>query len=241
MNKLKFITRHIPNAITCCNLLSGSMAIYLALNKGDVYTASFCIILAAVFDFFDGFSARLLKAYSNIGKDLDSLADVVSFGVAPSMLLFSSINKCGCYETMYLFPVFIIGAFAALRLAKFNNDTRQTTSFIGLPVPANALFWIGITDIIMKHRIELSGFHTTTLAVIYMLVAVFSFLMISELPMFSLKISKGSDRKQLMMPLLLVFLGVASIVRFGLAGFAVIILFYLFICIASLYKNKQKK
>lgn len=241
MSKFKFITNHIPNAITCCNLLSGTMAIYTALACGDVTMASFWIILAAVFDFFDGFSARLLKAYSNIGKDLDSLADVVSFGVAPAMLMFACLDKYEIYDTIYMYPVFVLGAFAALRLAKFNNDTRQTTSFIGLPVPSNALFWIGLADILLKYSTELREYRISTIVVMYLLVALFSFLMVSELPMFSLKLSKDKTRKELTMPLIVIFLGVASFVRLGMTGFAVIILFYIFVCVASLYKNKQKK
>lgn len=238
MNRLSFITKHIPNTVTCCNLLCGSFSMYFALHKGDIYTAALFIILAAVFDFFDGFLARLLKAYSNIGKDLDSLADVVSFGVAPAMLIFSCMEKCNLYEVVYILPVFVLGAFAALRLAKFNNDTRQTTSFIGLPVPANALFWIGVADIIVKHQRELSVYANMVLIAVYILVGIFSFLMVSELPMFSLKGNKDGDRKQLIMPLMLIVLAVVSVVRFGLAGFAITILLYLIMCVASLFKKK---
>ena len=140
------IKSHIPNTITCCNLVSGSIATYFAV-VGNMELSFFWIIAGAVFDFFDGMSARLLGVSSPIGKELDSLADVITFGLAPSAMVFS---LTGVMEyPAFLEPVgyfipffaFVMAAFSALRLAKFNLDERQTTSFIGLPTPANALFW----------------------------------------------------------------------------------------------------
>ena len=138
--------KHIPNTITCCNLISGCAATVFAIY-GVPELALSLIILGAVFDFFDGMSARLLHVSSEIGKELDSLADVVTFGVAPSSILYwylGMIDYPAFLEPMrevVPFFAYVLAAFSALRLAKFNLDTRQTTSFIGLPTPADALFW----------------------------------------------------------------------------------------------------
>ena len=140
--------RHIPNTITCCNLLSGCVAAMFAFE--GMYPIAFAFIIAgAVFDFFDGLTARALKVSSPIGKELDSLADVITFGFAPGAMVYSWLDECvdsqlsslGCQLTSILpFTAFLLVAFSALRLAKFNVDERQTSSFIGLPTPANALF-----------------------------------------------------------------------------------------------------
>ena len=138
--------KHIPNTITCCNLISGCVATVFALF-GIPEMALLFIILGAVFDFFDGMTARVLGVSSPIGKELDSLADDVTFGVAPASILFWFLGIIDYPEflegwrNVIPFLAYIIAAFSALRLAKFNLDTRQTTSFIGLPTPANALFW----------------------------------------------------------------------------------------------------
>ncbi|MBQ5506414.1 MAG: CDP-diacylglycerol--serine O-phosphatidyltransferase, partial [Prevotella sp.] len=139
------IKKHIPNTITCCNLVSGCIATTFAF-AGNPKMAMFWIIMGAVFDFFDGMVARLLKVSSPIGKELDSLADDVTFGVAPSAIVFSELFTLQYpvlqgLQTYIPYCAFLIAAFSALRLAKFNLDDRQTTSFIGLPTPANALFW----------------------------------------------------------------------------------------------------
>ena len=143
------ITRSIPNTLTCLNLFSGCIACVMAFEANYNLALAF-IILSAVFDFFDGMMARLLNAHSPIGKDLDSLADDVSFGVAPSLIVFSLFKEMHYPASMefiapYMpYTAFLISVFSALRLAKFNNDTRQTSSFIGVPVPANALFWASL-------------------------------------------------------------------------------------------------
>ena len=134
------ITKHIPNTITCLNLFSGSMAVYYAF-LGNYQLVFALVLLAAVFDFFDGFAARLLKAYSPMGKELDSLADMVSFGLAPGAVAFSLLRQT-VFPEWLAFAGFIIPVFSALRLAKFNIDERQTNSFIGMPTPANAIFWV---------------------------------------------------------------------------------------------------
>lgn len=180
--------RHIPNTITCCNLLSGCVAATYAFE--GVYTIAFvCIILGAVFDFFDGLTARALKVSSPIGKELDSLADVVTFGLAPASMVFNWLRECADAH-LHMLPAFVVPflafllvAFSALRLAKFNVDERQTSSFIGLPTPANALFWgalvIGSHDAIVTHPY---GW-----VLVIALVMLFSWLLVAEIPMFSLK------------------------------------------------------
>ena len=140
------IRKHIPNSITCMSLISGCVATVMAF-EGNLFGALTWIIIAALFDFCDGFAARLLKAYSPMGKELDSLSDMVSFGVAPGIVLFHLLTTCvpslplGELGSYLPFLAFVIPTFSGLRLAKFNIDERQTTSFIGLPVPAHALFW----------------------------------------------------------------------------------------------------
>ncbi len=187
------IKKHIPNTITCCNLVSGCIATSYAFG-GSPKMALLWIIIGAVFDFFDGMSARLLHVSSPIGKELDSLADDVTFGVAPATIVFSelavleypSFLQPFCEYIPYL--AFIIAAFSALRLAKFNLDERQTTSFIGMPTPANALFW---GSLIVFNPFWLEGYSWSVL-VILALVCITSFLLICELPMFALKFKQWS-------------------------------------------------
>ena len=177
------ITKHIPNTITCCNLLSGCMAVMAAFNA-DAWHTLLWVVAGALFDFCDGLSARLLKAYSPIGKELDSLADLVTFGLAPAMLCLTTL--CGFhYSSDTLFSIYpyiglVLVVFAALRLAKFNTDERQTSSFLGLAVPANALFWCGL------FQLDLNAIPAAP-RIIGALVVLFAGLMVSEIPMFSLK------------------------------------------------------
>ena len=180
--------RHIPNMITCCNLLSGCVAAVFAFE--GVYTIAFaCIIMGAVFDFFDGLTARALKVSSPIGKELDSLADVITFGFAPATMAYSWLCECASAHLDMLvasampFAAFLLVAFSALRLAKFNVDERQTSSFIGLPTPANALFWGGL--VIGSHDVVVAQSYGWVLVLV--LILLFSWLLVAEIPMFSLK------------------------------------------------------
>lgn len=175
------IKSKIPNTITCCNLLAGFFAIVFAFSANEQFGALsgrewayICIGAAAIFDFCDGFAARLLHAYSDVGKELDSLADLVSFGVAPAMLLFNVVDNWGCWAAP------LIAALGALRLARFNVDTRQTSVFIGLPIPANAIFWIGYTAWIYVHGCPAPW-------AVLVVVLLEASLMVSSMPMFSLK------------------------------------------------------
>ncbi|MDO4692213.1 MAG: CDP-diacylglycerol--serine O-phosphatidyltransferase [Porphyromonadaceae bacterium] len=223
------IKRHIPNAITCLNLLSGALSIIYTLKVGDLHMAATFIILAAVFDFFDGLAARALGVSSPIGKDLDSLADVLSFGLAPAILVVQGLwdTGIGFYEAL---PVLVLAAAAALRLAKFNHDTRQTTSFIGLPVPANALFWIGYWAFIptLADLIGGVGMRVST----YVGVVLLAYLMLSEIPMFSFKVKKLSF-SALAYQIILVVAVVASVVAFGLLGFSIGVLAYVLLSIVQ--------
>ena len=187
------ITRLIPNTITCCNLLSGCLAVMAAFHA-DAWHALLWVVAGAIFDFCDGLSARLIKAYSPLGKELDSLADLVTFGLAPAMLCLMTLRQFD-YPTDFLVSAFpyiglILVVFAALRLAKFNTDERQTSSFLGLAVPANALFWCGL------FQNDLSAIPEAPW-IIGALVILFAWLMISEIPMFSLKFKslKWADNK----------------------------------------------
>ena len=223
------IKKHIPNTITCCNLISGCIAIAYAFS-GKIEISFTWIIIGAVFDFFDGMSARLLKVSSPIGKELDSLADIVTFGVAPSTILFSKLGIMSYHSILESlrgilpFIAYIMAAFSALRLAKFNLDERQTLGFIGLPTPANALFW-GSLLIGLGKRID-----SSPLMCIFIIVGIFisSWLMVSEIPMFALKFKEwGWKKNQIKYIFLLTCIPLIAI--FGITGFAIIVAWYVII------------
>src|SRR5476651_291942 len=149
----KRVKKHLPNAITCANLFSGCVGIVFAFSGNPVF-AAYCIFLAAIFDFFDGFASRVLQSFSGIGKDLDSLADMVSFGFLPAAIMYQLFLQAPQIEgvSQYLnFIAFLIPVFSALRLAKFNTDERQTEIFIGLPTPANAILIASLPFILDQH------------------------------------------------------------------------------------------
>lgn len=189
---------NLPNIITCCNLICGCMAIFLGLND-QVELACLCIVLGAVFDFFDGMTARALHISGPIGKELDSLADMVSFGVAPSVLFYEICFYLDILEFEFAWMAFlmasIMAAFSALRLAKFNCDERQHLSFIGLPTPSNALFWIGMSFMVRIPAVyDFITFHAWGCGFCFgLLLVAMSVLLICELPMFSLKIKPGHN------------------------------------------------
>ena len=223
------IKKHIPNTITCCNLISGCIAIAYAFS-GKIEISFTWIIIGAVFDFFDGMSARLLKVSSPIGKELDSLADIVTVGVAPSTILFSKLGIMSypslleSLRGILPFIAYIMAAFSALRLAKFNLDERQTLGFIGLPTPANALFW-GSLLIGLGKRID-----SSPLMCIFIIVGIFisSWLMVSEIPMFALKFKEwGWKKNQIKYIFLLTCIPLIAI--FGITGFAIIVAWYVII------------
>lgn len=228
--------KHIPNLITCLNLLSGALAIVYTFTEGaESWLPVYCIILAAVFDFFDGLVARALGVSSPIGKDLDSLADVISFGLAPAVLIFHALQLTGA-SFLAAVPVLLIAPGAALRLAKFNNDTRQTTSFIGLPVPANALFWIGLYASLPSLALLIEG--AARLWLIYVLVGILVYLMLSEIPMFSFKI-KSWELKALRPQIILIVTSLCALVFLGLGGFSVIVLAYVLLSVLQVSGRKN--
>ncbi|RGM48829.1 MULTISPECIES: CDP-diacylglycerol--serine O-phosphatidyltransferase [Bacteroides] len=231
------ITRPIPNTLTCLNLFSGCIACVMAF-EAKYESALLFIILSAVFDFFDGMMARLLNAHSVIGKDLDSLADDVSFGVAPSIIVFSVFKEMhypagmGCVATLFPYLAFLLSIFSALRLAKFNNDTRQTISFVGLPVPANALFWASL--VVGTHDFLVSdAFNPFYLLV---LVCLFSWLLVAEIPMFSLKF-KSLSWKDNKVSFIFLTVCIPLLAFLQVSGFAAIIVWYILL---SLFTRKSK-
>lgn len=226
--------KHIPNTITCLNLISGCIATYFAFQS-DCELALLFIVIGAVFDFFDGMSARLLHVSSPIGKELDSLADVVTFGVAPSMILFSLFFEVEYPEWMLPlrgvmpYTAFIMAAFSALRLAKFNLDTRQTTSFIGVPTPANALFWGSL--VVGQHAFLTSYLFNAAFLFLFMLAA--SFLLVAEIPLFALKFKNLSWADNKVKYIFL--LGCLPCFCLGASCFAAIIVWYVALSVAQLF------
>ena len=224
--------KHIPNTITCCNLISGCISTYFAFLS-DYRMALLFIVIGAVFDFFDGMVARMLNVSSPIGKELDSLADDVTFGFAPSAIIFSFL--CSFHNHLLFIPflAFIMAAFSALRLAKFNLDTRQALGFIGLPTPANALFWGSLIVGINDNNFTFDGMEWVILAGTFLS----CYLLIAEIPMFALKFKhwgwKGNEIKYVFVlscvPLLLLL---------GVSGFAAIIAWYV---VLSEFANVTKK
>ena len=189
------IKRHLPNAITCCNLLSGCAAI-LFLTENMPLKAAIMVFMAGLFDFLDGFAARLLHAKSPIGADLDSLSDVVSFGVAPGFILCYLMDRASDLPNVMLFDIdvlpclaFVLPVFAAIRLAKFNNDDTQSVTFRGLPVPGTAIFIASLPLALSQVGHLTDG--TLSYWACLGIALVFSFLMVSRLKFFSFKMNSA--------------------------------------------------
>lgn len=233
------IKKHIPNTLTCCNLVSGCIATAFAFT-GNPKLALIWIITGAVFDFFDGMSARLLKVSSPIGKELDSLADDVTFGVAPSTIIFWQLGILDYpsflepLRGILPFFAYVMAAFSALRLAKFNLDERQTTSFIGLPTPANALFWASL----IVSNPEWIENNNWSVFVLIAMVCLSSWLLVCELPMFALKFKhwgwKGNQIKYCFAMLALLILLLFGI----LSGWWLVITIYILISLVIYLQNK---
>ena len=221
------IKKHIPNTITCCNLISGCIATYWAF-LGFYDLALLFIIIGAAFDFFDGMSARLLGVSSPIGKELDSLADDITFGFAPSAIIFSYLATFRIHLLFVPFLAFVMAAFSALRLAKFNLDERQALGFIGLPTPANALFWGSLIVGLQQYEVSFEGLEWIILLGTFLS----CYLLIAEIPMFALKFKhwgwKDNEIKYIFLisciPLLLLL---------GITGLAAIIAWYVILSVAT--------
>lgn len=199
------IIKHIPNTITSMNLLCGVLGVIASLN-GRIEQAFLLMILASVFDFCDGLAARLLKAYSDIGKELDSLADDVSFGVLPAVMLFM---VCTTQVPIVRYIPLLLAAFSALRLAKFNLDERQHSSFIGLPTPACAMICGSLATLVTNDPDGMLAQWSAGPIFIPVLSLVFCYLLVSEIPMFSMKFGTGDKTSKWEMLKRISFLAVA--------------------------------
>jgi CDP-diacylglycerol--serine O-phosphatidyltransferase len=251
------IKRNIPNAITCGNLLCGCLAITSAFN-GNLVWAAYLVGIAAVLDFLDGFIARLLKVHSEIGKQLDSLADMVTFGVVPGVIMFHLLNlsyfenqstliggtaSFEGYHHNASYVAFLIPVFSALRLAKFNIDTRQSDSFIGVPTPANSML-LASFPLILKFNSNLGPVHMSNILMnSYFLIAItllMSFLLVAELPLFALKFKhfkwKGNEIRFIFLIISLLLL-----ILFQFTAIPFIIFLYIILSVISNIGKKKRE
>jgi CDP-diacylglycerol--serine O-phosphatidyltransferase len=241
------IKKHIPNFLTSLNLACGALSVFFALN-GNIPLAAILIFIGALFDFSDGFAARGLKAYSDMGKELDSLADLISFGMAPAAI-YSTLTKflitgdvnatftsLQSGEKILVVLPFVLAVFSGLRLAKFNIDTRQTESFLGLTTTATGIFTASFAYMIIH---EPHMFEWLTPSVIIGLVVFFSIMLVSEVPMFSLKFKnfRFSDNKE---RFLLLAFAIVSFALLGVGGIATLILFYILYSLAKWMIKPEK-
>lgn len=236
--------KYIPNTITCCNLISGCIATFFAFQF-EYKSALLFIVIGAVFDFFDGFAARLLHVSSPIGKELDSLADDITFGFAPAAIVFSALNELmitnsnvtvlpfiDTYILPYVpFSAFLIAAFSALRLAKFNLDERQTTSFVGMPTPANALFWAACCSSMSESNMMDSDLSLVIVLVLGIFLS--CGLLVSELPMFALKFKNFKMSGDNILRYTFIVFSAIILLGTGILGICFVILLYLMMSIAS--------
>jgi CDP-diacylglycerol---serine O-phosphatidyltransferase len=224
----------IPNFITLGNLLCGCLGIMFVFD-GNLKMASYCVFIALVLDFFDGFVARLLKSASEIGKELDSLADVVSFGVLPAFMLFSILKNTNQIFEYQHYAALVLALASALRLAKFNIDTRQSDSFIGVPTPANGMIIAALPFILGQ-----SGFFAEICNNTYVIlgyVLLMSYLLNAELPLFALKFKDFTWANNNFRFLFLLF-SVVLLVIFQVSALPLIILSYILL---SVFLNFSKK
>jgi len=214
------IKKHIPNAVTCLNLLSGCVGIIFAIN-GQWNFAAWAMLLSGVFDFFDGLVARLLGVKSPMGKELDSLADVISFGFFPGVIYFKLLQEADPSAVYLPYLGFLVTAFSALRLAKFNIDTRQEIDFIGLNTPMNAFYVLSLPFIAVQ-------FPALVLHPAFLLgnIAITCFLLVSEWKLFSMKFSSLSWRKD-KFRFIFVMLSIMLIYLLKFAAVPLVLVFYL--------------
>lgn len=238
------IRKNIPNFITCLNVVSGSLAALFAI-KGELTISVILIIAAAIFDFFDGMAARLLKAYSPMGKELDSLADMISFGLAPGALMMvmmeyalfginvrvENFSDLSFWEVVCLSTSLLIPVFSALRLAKFNIDSRQEASFIGLPTPANALFIAALALITEHGKYDILDTFILQPVVLILITVIMSLLLVSELPMFALKF-KNFTWKDNKIRFIFLIISAILILAFNIYGIAASIISFILISVS---------
>lgn len=219
--------KHLPNFITCLNLFSGCVGIVYAF-KGELIIAGYAILLAAIFDFFDGMIARLLMSYSDIGKELDSLADVVSFGVLPSVIiyqLFLQSPQIDGVSPILNMSAFLIAIFSALRLAKFNVDLRQSENFIGLPTPANALLIASLPMILAQNNWFFTSYILNPFFLFIFSLGM-SILLVTEIPLISLKF-KSLNLNDNLFRYILVISSLILVIIFKFAAVPIIIFIYI--------------
>ncbi len=251
MNILQAIKRQIPNSITLCNLICGVLATYYAIQyqvfDDRLHYAGWFILLGIFFDFFDGLAARLLHVSSDMGKELDSLADVITSGVAPGFILYEILaTSDGLPWLKYL--ALLMPTFAAYRLAKFNLDTRQSHSFLGLPVPANALIWVGLAFYAVPfgycpcgiceglNPLFKNNYFLIALIVVSLITDV---LMVTEMPMFSLKFNfKDMSRKSNSVQYLFL-IGCVAIVAVTRQWYAISLIILWYIILSAITQKKH--
>ena len=238
------IVKHIPNAITSMNLLSGTLGVIFTL-QGRIDIAFPLMLAAAGFDFCDGLAARLLNAYSNIGKELDSLADMVSFGVLPAVMLYKIMCICGTWRFAMYIPL-VLAAFSALRLAKFNLDERQHGSFIGLATPAAAMICGSLAYYVDRTPDSWLSPLCGTWYFIPIMAIILSALLVSEIPMFAMKFGKGLEADQRTKMLRIGFIsGIACIiVAVAVAGAnwsLIVLLMFLYYLLLNLAAGFQRR
>ncbi len=234
---IKRIISSIPNTITCCNLLSGALACIVSFHQAEsnllwglsgLQLFWLLIACATVFDFCDGLAARTLHAYSAIGKELDSLADLISFGLAPGLMMYNLLDLLQAPLGVCLLSL-SLPVFGALRLAAFNVDTRQTVSFIGLPIPSNAIFWIGYSAWLVGAASPIGSTGVIDGWVLWLtavLLPVMALMMVCDLPMFSLKFKnlKFNENKK---RYAIIIATVLLIAVFGVEGLSLAIMLYI--------------
>jgi len=244
---MRNIYKSLPSLFTCLGLISGCISVVISTTRGDLNLAGYFIIASAILDFMDGMVARLFNSITEFGKQLDSLADMVSFGVAPSMILYRLIllSYVGSSpdsdfdvmnphpgQNLVLYSAFLVAAFSALRLAKFNLDAKQVKNFRGLPTPANALFIIAMGFISEANRtlpLEDLVFNRTFLLITIVLSC---FLLVSNISMFSLKFTTFAIRENSLRYLFIFLTGILLLV-YGLPGLAGVIILYILISLLN--------
>jgi CDP-diacylglycerol--serine O-phosphatidyltransferase len=240
---MKIISKGLPSFFTSLALISGCISIVISTTRGNLSLAGYFVLISALLDFVDGMAARLLHSLSEFGKQLDSLADVISFGVAPAMILFrlilhnftgGSLPQAGdltAWQVVILYSPFLVAAFSALRLAKFNIDLKQVKNFRGLPTPANALFIIAL-GFASESRFQFLQEIALNLPFLLITIVLSCFMLVCNLPMFSLKLS-SFGLKENSLRYLLVISAVILLAALWLPALALIILLYILLSVAD--------
>lgn len=251
---MNVIRKVVPAFFTCLGLISGCISIVYSLQREMIIVAGFFIIFAAIFDFLDGFFARILNSVSEFGRQLDSLADIISFGVAPSMILYRlilfslvdtglNIAKPGFNKALILYSAFIVVVFSAIRLAKFNIDSKQKHYFRGLPTPASALliasFGINSDVYFLPFETKENVYNIYSLIFLLVLIAIICILLVSNIRMFSLKFKDLSFRNNGIRYLFIVISAVI-IILFGILGLAPVIILYIILSLVNNWLFKME-